>query len=131
MKDKLNGNIIQEAYFLGIKQYGYKYTDKNTNKIIEKAVFVAGVKRNSLKFYDLRDLSNGLVKDILFESRFFTSLKDLTIKVKPIIIKIKQNNLKPLINNHYKPLTINNDKIINSSKIKYLHNIKAFIKKYL
>lgn len=29
MKDELNGKIITEAYFLGIKQYGYKYIDNN------------------------------------------------------------------------------------------------------
>jgi len=33
MKDELNGSIIKEAYFLGIKQYGYWYTDTNNNKI--------------------------------------------------------------------------------------------------
>ena len=36
MKDELDGNIIKEAYFLGIKQYGFWY---NTNKEkVEKSV---------------------------------------------------------------------------------------------
>jgi hypothetical protein len=25
MKDELNGNVIEKAYFFGIKQYGYTY----------------------------------------------------------------------------------------------------------
>lgn len=28
MKDELKSNLISEAYFLGIKQYGYYYYDK-------------------------------------------------------------------------------------------------------
>lgn len=41
MKDELNGKFIIEGYFLGIKQYGYKYLDEY-NQIIEKSTF-AGV----------------------------------------------------------------------------------------
>jgi len=48
MKDELNGLTIKEAYFLGIKKYGYQYYDIN-NKLITKSVF-AGVKRDSLSF---------------------------------------------------------------------------------
>jgi hypothetical protein len=33
MKDELKGKIIKEAYFLGVKIYGYKYYDDN-NKLI-------------------------------------------------------------------------------------------------
>ena len=33
MKDELDGCTISKAYFLGIKQYGYQYQDKN-NKLI-------------------------------------------------------------------------------------------------
>lgn len=47
MKDELDGGIIEAGYFLGIKQYGFKYTDNG--QIKEKSVF-AGVKRNSLTF---------------------------------------------------------------------------------
>ena len=48
MKDELNGLMIKEAYFLGVKKYGYQYEDKNGN-LITKSVF-AGVKRDSLTF---------------------------------------------------------------------------------
>jgi DNA polymerase type B, organellar and viral len=45
MKDELNGLTIKEAYFLGIKKYGYQYYDSN-NQLITKSVF-AGVIRDS------------------------------------------------------------------------------------
>lgn len=32
MKDELNGKIIQEGYFLGIKQYGFWYLDSDGNQ---------------------------------------------------------------------------------------------------
>ena len=48
MKDELNGLIIKEAYFWGIKKSGYQYLDKNNN-LITKSVF-AGVSRNSVSF---------------------------------------------------------------------------------
>jgi len=41
MKDELNGAVIDEAYFFGIKKYGYRIGDQVTT------VF-AGIKRNSL-----------------------------------------------------------------------------------
>ena len=44
-KDELNGIEIEEAIFLGIKQYGYKF--EKDGKVIEKSVF-AGVPRDSL-----------------------------------------------------------------------------------
>ena len=46
MKDELNGSFIEEAYFFGIKQYGFWYVDNKGNRI-ERSVF-AGVERNSI-----------------------------------------------------------------------------------
>ena len=64
MKDELDGKIINEAYFLGIKQYGYYYFDGD-NKI-EKSV-IAGVPSNSLEFEEIKKLFNEskLEKEIL------------------------------------------------------------------
>ena len=45
-KDELEGLVIDRAIFLGIKQYGFQYTDTN-GITITKSVF-AGVKRNTL-----------------------------------------------------------------------------------
>lgn len=51
MKDELNGLMIKEAYFLGVKKYGYQYIDKQGN-LITKTVF-AGIIRDSLTFYEI------------------------------------------------------------------------------
>jgi hypothetical protein len=64
VKDELNGLTIKEAYFVGIKKYGYQYLDKN-NKLITKSVF-AGVQRNYLTLDEIIKLSQGstLTKEI-------------------------------------------------------------------
>lgn len=51
MKDELEGLLIEEAIFLGVKQYGYYYYDKNGNRI-EKSTF-SGVTRDSLSFEEI------------------------------------------------------------------------------
>lgn len=51
MKDEMKGIIIQEAYFLDIKKYGYWYFDKDGNRI-EKST-IAGVERNTVSFKDI------------------------------------------------------------------------------
>ena len=58
-KDEMNGSLIQEAYFLGIKQYGYWFYDEN-NQRIERSVF-AGVIRDSITFKEIKDLSKGKI----------------------------------------------------------------------
>jgi hypothetical protein len=87
MKDELDGNIIQEAYFLGIKQYGYKYL--NNNQIIEKSTF-AGVPKNSLTFNEIIKLFNGDILIKLIPIRFFKSIINLEINIKPTKITIKK-----------------------------------------
>jgi len=69
MKDELNGLTIKEAYFLGVKQYGYWYHDSNNIKI-EKSVF-AGIKRDSLSFYEIIHLFNGKNITKFINIRFF------------------------------------------------------------
>jgi hypothetical protein len=49
MKDELKGQLIQEAYFLGPKKYGYYIIDSETGVRKEFSVF-SGVPRNSLSF---------------------------------------------------------------------------------
>ena len=106
MKDELNGCVIEKAYFLGIKQYGYKYKDKNNN-IVEKSTF-AGVTKNSISFNEIEDIHNG--KTIIKPAplRFYKSLKDLSIVVKSdTLLELKRTNEKTLNNNDYKPKHIN------------------------
>jgi len=56
MKDELEGKLIQEGFFLGIKQYGYWYKDGYSK--IERSVF-AGVSRNSLSNNEVPSLLKG------------------------------------------------------------------------
>jgi hypothetical protein len=49
MKDELEGMFIDEAYILGIKQYGYTFKNES-GKLIQKSTF-AGVPKNSLTFF--------------------------------------------------------------------------------
>ena len=106
-KNQLSNNSkIEEAYFLGVKQYGYWFFDKNNNKI-EKSV-IAGVERNSLSFETIQNIFNGKIIHVKSENRFFKSIKNLNIKIKDsIITKILFKPKKKLIDNHYIPLTIN------------------------
>jgi hypothetical protein len=104
MKDELEGGIIREGYFLGIKQYGYRIVDKSDNSKVS-TVF-AGVKRNSLTFKDVIDLNAG--KEILVtnDSRFYKSLNTLSISILPSKSILRRNNDKILLNNVYHPIHI-------------------------
>jgi hypothetical protein len=51
MKDELEGQLIEEAYFLDIKKYGYWYYDKNNNRI--ECSVISGIPRNSIHFSDI------------------------------------------------------------------------------
>ena len=82
MKDELKGLVIKEGYFLGIKQYGYWYLDKNNDRI-EKSTF-AGVTRNSLTWNEISELSNGKTISKTVDKRFFKSFEDLSITIKSI-----------------------------------------------
>jgi hypothetical protein len=119
MKDELQGKVIKEAYFLGIKQYGYYY--KDNNEIIEKSVF-AGVTRNSLTFNEIKQIHNNKTIIKTITNRFYKSLTTLNISIKnDIKLIITRTNSKKLVNNNYYPLQINNNlKIFNL--FEYLKN---------
>lgn len=102
--DELDGLIIDRAIFLGIKQYGFQYTDTN-GITITKSVF-AGVKRNTLSFEQLILLLNGGEITITNKDRFFNSLTKLNIHIKDVETTIKQNINKELVNNEYLPINI-------------------------
>jgi hypothetical protein len=87
MKDELDGKTIQEGYFLGIKQYGYKYL--NNEQVIEKSTF-AGVPKDSLSFNEVINLFNGESITKIIPIRFFKSLINLSINIKPTKITIKK-----------------------------------------
>ena len=104
MKDELNGLIIKQAYFLGIKQYGYWYLDKDNNRI-QKSVW-AGVSRDTLTFADIVNLYNKNILTKTIDSRFFKSLIKLNIIIKSIKINIRFNPHKQLLDNNYQAITI-------------------------
>lgn len=106
MKDELEGNIIEEAYFFGIKQYGYYYFNKKNEKV-EKSVF-AGIKRDSLTFKEIELIFNSVVLTKEIPIRFYKSFKDLNITIKSCKISIKKNNVKKLMDNNYYPIYVNN-----------------------
>ena len=106
MKDELQGNVISEGYFLGIKQYGYWYYDKSRNRK-DISVF-AGVKRNTLSFDQIKSIHNGEIITVKQDSRFFKSMNDLSIKIQSVNTNIQRNNDKLLINNIYYPIHITN-----------------------
>jgi hypothetical protein len=125
MKDELNGKIIQEGFFLGIKKYGYWFLDDNNNKI-EASVF-AGVKRNSLTFNEIIDLYKGFKLHKSIDNRFYKSLNDLNISIKSSNISIQKSNRKILVDNIYLPPHIVNGRFMNpynigGNKFNYLKN---------
>jgi len=101
MKDELNGSFIEEAYFFGIKQYGFWYVDNKGNRI-ERSVF-AGVERNSIPWNEIVDLFNGKTLNKVKENVFFKSMKNLNIKIKDRTLKLQFKSDKKLINNKYLP----------------------------
>lgn len=101
MKDELDGNYIEEAYFLGIKQYGYTYYKNNELKA--KSVF-AGIARDSISFEDIKKLYNGESITKISNDRFFKSLKNLSGKIKSVPITLKLTNEKKFVNNNYIPI---------------------------
>lgn len=106
-KDELNGGVIEEAEFLGIKQYGYWFYDEN-GKRVEKSVF-AGVKRDSLSFDQIKHLQKGGKIIINAKDRFYKSLLNLNISIKSLQILISKTNNKIFRDNFYFPSIINKE----------------------
>jgi hypothetical protein len=105
MKDELKGLVIEEAYFLGPKKYGYYMIDNLGNRK-EFSVF-SGVPRNSLTFEEVKSIFEGssITKNI--SNRFYKSFNSLNIDIRDSKITIKNNPHKELIDNIYLPPKIN------------------------
>ena len=104
MKDELNGTLINEGYFLGIKKYGYQYAENNV--LIDKSVF-AGVTRDSLTFEEVKEIYNGKIINKDIPVRFYKTFDNLSINIKSSHITIKFEPDKVLMNNEYLPKNIN------------------------
>jgi DNA polymerase type B, organellar and viral len=98
MKDELNGSVIEEGLFLGLKKYGYWYFDKDGNKIVS-SVF-AGVQRNSLSFDEIIDLYKGFKLHKPIDYRFYKSFNNLNISIKSTSISIQKSDRKLLLDKY-------------------------------
>nr|YP_010852411.1 DNA polymerase [Lactarius subindigo]WGL35963.1 DNA polymerase [Lactarius subindigo] len=103
MKDELNGAIIKQAFFLGIKKYGYKDETDTIHSVI------SGVVRNSLTLNEIEDIAKGITIVKPSPARFFKNLNNLNINIKNNLeTSITFNPKKKLLGNKYQPIKINN-----------------------
>ena len=125
MKDELKGQVINEAYFLGPKKYGYYIIDNITGIKQEYSVF-SGVPRNSLSFDEVKSISifegNQITKTI--PNRFFKSFTNLNVTIKDTKITIQNINNNLLINNTYYPPIMNETKF---DLFNLLYNILFYV----
>ena len=132
IKDELKGQVINEAYFLGPKKYGYYIIDNVTGNKQEFSVF-SGVPRNSLSFEEVKSIFEGetIVKTI--PNRFYKSFTNLNIVIKDSKITIKNTSHKKLLNNIYYPPIMNGIKLdlFNLLYNKFKGLIIKILKKYL
>jgi len=105
MKDELKGLVIEEAYFLGPKKYGYYMIDNLGNRK-EFNVF-SGVPRNSLTFEEVKAIFEGKLITKNISNRFYKSFNSLNIDIRDSKITIKNNPHKELVDNIYLPPKIN------------------------
>ena len=126
MKDELAGKVISEAYFLGVKQYAYKVLDGTT-----KSVW-AGVKRDSLSFEDIRKVFSGLILTIQIPVRFFKSIVNLNISIKPTSLSIRFRPGKRLVDNHYIPVNLSSTTSSKETKeVKIIQRYVNLVKKFI
>jgi hypothetical protein len=131
MKAELDGNIIEEAHFLGIKQYGYTYRDMvngNIYQYINNSVF-AGVPRDTITWPEVKALFSGKTIKKEIPLRFYKSFKDLSINIKSNInLVLTRSNDKKLVNNQYIPMSIDN---LNHDNMTFFNKLKNKILKLL
>lgn len=132
MKDELKGQVIEEAYFLGCKQYGYYIIDSNGQRK-EFSVF-SGVPRNSLTFKEVKAIFEGEVITKTIPNRFYKTFTSLSITIKDTTISISNTNKKELVNNNYLPPKLNNGyhdsfkSLYNKFRNLIIKNLKKIIK---
>lgn len=80
MKDELKGQVIEEAYFIGPKKYGYYIIDSVTGERKEFSVF-SGVPRNSLSFVEVKAIFEGNIVTKNISNRFYKSFNNLNITI--------------------------------------------------
>jgi hypothetical protein len=123
MKDELDGGVIKEAYFFGIKKYGYI---DNNNSV--KSIF-SGIPRNGISWEDILKLKNNetVVKQV--PDQFFKSLNKLEISIKSKNVNLTFDNDKQLIGNDYQNISIQSNSNGNQYKNSIISKIKSFFNK--
>jgi hypothetical protein len=116
MKDELDGQIIDKAYFLGIKKYGFIAGSKSKSVI-------AGIEKNSVSFQEIEQIFGGTIISKVNPNRFFKSLSKLSIIIKASTTSVNFINDKKLVNNKYLPIKVHAVKNFNT---KYTLAIKIF-----
>ena len=110
MKDELDGDLINQAYFLGIKRY---LLDLGSTT---KSVW-AGVPKNTLSLDDFKSLLSGskLVRE--YDNTFFKSMMDMTITIKSRSITLEINHDKSIVDGKYVPLNVNISSEVKKTKM--------------
>ena len=106
-KDELNGCVIKEIYVLGIKQYGFWFINKSGERV-ERSVW-AGYTRDSISFAEIKDIFKGKKITKVVDNRFFRSLEDMTVVIKPVKLTLQFKPSKVLVRNNYLAPTIGLD----------------------
>ena len=96
---KFDATIIDKAYFLGNKKYGYSFTNEN-NKIMEMSVF-AGAKKNTVSFDEVKLISEGHTIEKEYDDVFMRSFSKMEIEIKGRKVKLYLSTNKKLIDNNY------------------------------
>ena len=96
--------LVDRAYFIGIKQYGYTYKDQDGNKQ-DKSIW-AGVTRDTIPFEIIESIAKGNTHKVLAENRFYRDLVNLNILIKDVEITLKDNKEKILLKNNYLPNSV-------------------------
>jgi hypothetical protein len=128
MKDELEGDIISEGHFFGVKQYGYLVKDKSRNSKVT-TVF-AGVKRNSLTWRDILNISKGEILNVATGIRFYKNFDKLNISIRENITRVQINHEKTLLNNVYHPIHISTTSPSNPV-VFYMSRMIKLINKFL
>jgi len=109
LKDEKGGVLIDKAYFLGIKQYGYTFKNNvdDLGNQINKSVW-EGVTRDTIPFQIIEDIANGATHNIEVEKKILRDFYNLNITIKPINHRVLDNKEKLLVGNSYYPASVNN-----------------------
>jgi len=142
MKDELKGQsingFIDEAIFLGNKQYIIKYDALNQETGEIKKVVVSkysGIKRDTLTWEHFESLINSKEIKIKTKNRFIRSHKNLNIRITSRTLNISNKHSKILLGNNYQPPLIFDSLNPFDKKSKLIINLanrfKILIKKHI